>query len=132
MPVTLFLLNFTAWARSQPDVLAAALVGSYARGTASPTSDVDLVILARDPQKYLSDQAWVRRFGQPLRSQMEDYGRLTSLRVWYQSGLEVEFGLTGADWAARPLDAGTRRVIEDGLRVLFERLPLLSPYQSPE
>ena len=132
MPVNLFLLNFPAWAQSQPDVLAAALVGSYARGTASPSSDVDLVILARDPQTYLSDQAWVNRFGEPLRSQMEDYGRLTSLRVWYQSGLEVEFGLTGADWAARPLDAGTRRVIEDGLRILFERQPLLSPYQSSE
>lgn len=132
MSVTPFLLNFTAWVQSQPDVLAAALVGSHARGTASPTSDVDLVILARDPQKYLSDQSWINRFGEPLRTQMEDYGRLTSLRVWYQSGLEVEFGLTGADWAARPLDAGTRRVIGDGMRVLFERQPLLSPFQPIE
>lgn len=132
MSVSPFLLNFTAWAQSQPDVLAAALVGSHARGTASPTSDVDLVILARDPQRYLNDQSWVNRFGEPLRSQMEDYGRLTSLRVWYQSGLEVEFGLTGADWAAQPLDAGTRRVIEDGMRVLFERQPLLSPFQPIE
>ena len=46
---------------------------------------------------------------------------LTSLRVLYTSGLEVEFGLTTRDWARLPLDFGTQMVISDGINVLFER-----------
>jgi len=46
--------------------------------------------------------------------------------VWYADGLEVEYGLTGEEWAADPLDPGSRRVMEGGMRVLFERGDLLS------
>ena len=126
-----FLDDFTRWASAQPDIQAAALVGSYARGAATETSDVDLVILADTPDLYLQNTEWLRRFGTVLRQQIEDYGLLTSIRVWYSNGLEVEYGLTGLQWVAQPLDAGTRRVIADGMRVLFERGPVLSPYQPP-
>jgi UTP:GlnB (protein PII) uridylyltransferase len=33
------------WARAQKNILAVALVGSYARKTARPASDIDLVML---------------------------------------------------------------------------------------
>jgi hypothetical protein len=46
---------------------------------------------------------------------------VTSLRVRYADGLEVEFGFAAPDWAAAPLDAGTRRVLEGGVRVVFDR-----------
>lgn len=108
-------------------MVAAAVVGSHARGAANSQSDVDLVILTTRPQLYLDDTAWVGQFGSVARQQTEQYGRLTSLRVWYVDGPEVEFGLTTPDWAALPLDEGTRRVIQDGMRVLWERTPLLSP-----
>jgi predicted nucleotidyltransferase len=121
-----FLTQFTAWASAQPNILGAALVGSYARGTAKETSDVDLVVLARQPEPYLQTTDWTHQFGQIQRNQTEDYGRLISLRVWYADGLEVEFGLTDESWAAVPLDEGSRRVIADGMRVLFERGPLFS------
>ncbi len=129
--VNLFLDEFTQWASAQPDIQAAALVGSYARGAATETSDVDLVILADTPDLYLQNTEWLRRFGTVLRQQIEDYGLLTSIRVWYSNGIEVEYGLTGLQWVAQPLDAGTRRVIADGMRVLFERGPVLSPCQPP-
>ena len=124
--VEIFLDEFVNWASSQPDILGVALVGSYARNAATTSSDVDLVILARDPQSYLQDQTWVHQFGEPSRLQMEDYGALTSLRVWYADGGEIEFGLTDENWAAIPLDEGTRQVIAGGMRVLFERGPILS------
>jgi len=108
--------------------LAVALVGSQARGTAGPDSDVDLVILARDPHVYLEETAWAGCFGQVEKKQLEDYGRVRSLRVWYSGGLEVEFGFTTESWAALPLDAGTRQVMMDGMRVLFERVPILSSH----
>jgi hypothetical protein len=36
------------------------------------------------------------------------------------------YGMTTPDWAATPLDAGTREVILGGMIVLFERGVLLS------
>jgi Predicted nucleotidyltransferases len=126
MKFSLFINDFSAWACSRPDILAAALVGSQARGTAGPDSDVDLVILARDPRVYLDETIWAGRFGEIESQQVEDYGRLRSLRVQYRGGLEVEYGFAGESWAALPLDEGTRRVVADGLRILFEREPILT------
>jgi predicted nucleotidyltransferase len=95
-----------------------ALVGSYARRTALETSDIDLVLLVQQPQHYLEDRCWTERFGAVRQRQVEPYGNVTSLRVWYAGGLEVEYGLTDTRWAALPLEAGTERVISDGMRVM--------------
>jgi len=122
--------KFTGWARTRPDVAALALVGSYARNAANETSDVDLVLVTRQPDKYLMDLTWIQRFGQVGRHQLEDYGKLTSVRVWYKDGPEVEYGITDKSWAALPLDEGTREVIAGGMRVLFEKGKILSRHQS--
>ena len=121
-----FLKDFSEWASQRPDIQAVALVGSYARGTARPDSDVDLVIICGAPASYLSNQSWAQRFGPIDREQVEDYGKLSSLRVWYCNGLEVEYGLTDEGWAALPLDEGTRTVIVGGISLLFERGNILS------
>ena len=121
-----FLDAFVNWASAQADVQGIALVGSYARAAARNDSDIDLVLLTDTPRKYLDDIKWIERFGMVEKHQTEDYGKLISLRVWYQNGPEVEYGITTPDWAATPLDAGTRRVISDGMIVLFERGILLS------
>ena len=122
-----FLDQVLHWAAEQADIQAVALVGSYARGKATRASDVDLVLLVNEPLNYLVDPGWINQFGSPVRQQVEEYGRLTSLRVWYLDELEVEFGLTDPGWAAQPLDEGTDRVLMDGVKVLYERKPLLSP-----
>jgi len=127
-----FLDEFVLWAAGQMDIQAVALVGSYARDAASDTSDIDLVILCDEPGKYLRDTRWAHQFGRVERQQVEDYGRVTSLRIWYQQGPEVEYGLSAPDWAALPLDEGTRQVISDGMVVLYERRPLLSPFASTD
>ncbi len=125
-----FLEHFTAWARDRCDILAVALVGSYARGAARSDSDIDLVIITTNRAQYLSDIRWTARFGEPARNQTEDYGLVTSLRVWYSDGLEVEYGFTDERWVALPLDKGTRQVIADGMQVLFERRDVLSRHQD--
>ena len=121
-----FLDKFVSWGSQQADIQAIALVGSYARGAAREDSDIDLVILTNQPRKYLDDFEWIKRFGGVDKQEAEDYGKLTSLRVWYQNGVEVEYGIITPDWAATPLDAGTRQVIQGGMIVLFERGILLS------
>lgn len=115
-----------AWARARPDVVALALVGSHARDAARPDSDVDLVVLCRDPAALLADRSWARRFGPVARETVEDWGAVTSLRVAYDGGPEVEYGLARPSWAALPLDPGTRRVAADGLRALHDPAGLLA------
>ena len=115
-----FLEAFSRWARSRPDIEAVALVGSYAREAATESSDVDLVILTSGPDRYLRDRSWVSAFGEPAGCREEDYGRVRSVRAFYGSGLEVEYGFTTPDWAEAPIDAGTLRVVADGMKVLHD------------
>jgi predicted nucleotidyltransferase len=121
-----FLNRVLEWAQRDGDVLAVGLAGSHARAEGTEASDIDLIVLLQDPESYVSDTGWAHRFGDVSRQRIEDWGLVTSVRVWYLDGPEVEYGLADATWAAMPLDDGTRRVAADGLRVLFEREPLLS------
>jgi len=113
--------DMQAWATARPDILGVALVGSHARQAAKSDSDVDLVIVCQSPSTYLESEAWIRAFGAPRRTAREDWGRVTSVRVWYGDGLEVEFGIADRDWASKPLDPGTRQTIDDGCVILFDR-----------
>lgn len=124
-----FLEEIANWASAQSDIQALALVGSYARGAAKETSDVDLVLITANPRRYLEDTGWIEQFGSVERRQTEDYGALTSLRVWYTDRREIEYGIADEKWASIPLDEGSRRVISDGMKVLFEREQLLSRHQ---
>jgi predicted nucleotidyltransferase len=116
-----FLNEVRTWAESQPDIAAVVLVGSQARGQATPESDVDLVILTTQPARYLQEPSWLERFGRPSRQMQEDWGRVIAVRVWYQGGLVVEFGITTPDWAQAPLNEGTRRVLDAGFVLVFDR-----------
>lgn len=116
-----FLGSLREWAEHQAEIVGVLLVGSHARGQAREDSDVDIVLLARSPARYLQDRSWIERFGTCARVETEDWGKVTSLRVWYAHGLEVEFGWTEPDWAALPPDPGTRQVVADGARIILDR-----------
>jgi len=126
-----FIEDFMRWSKKRKDIRAVALVGSYARETATEVSDVDLVILTERPNEYITDTEWIKVFGRAITKEVEKYGKLTSIRVWYESGLEVEYGFTSRDWATPPLDKGTKQVIDSGMRVLFEKEEILSPHETP-
>ena len=119
--LTDFLDQVTRWAESQSNCAALALVGSHARGEARPDSDIDLVLLVEKPNKYLEDLSWIHTFALPIRTQIEKWGKVQSVRVWYFDDLEVEFGLAELDWVSSPLDKGTASVISEGCQVLYER-----------
>jgi predicted nucleotidyltransferase len=123
--------SVTAWAAGQHDITGIAAVGSWARAEPRVDSDLDLVILTVDRQRYVADASWVLR---ALSQQAEivrtqDWGPLTERRVVLQSGFEIEFGFAAPSWASPdPVDAGTARVVRDGCLPLhdpsrvFERL----------
>lgn len=117
-----------SWAGNRQDVIGVLLVGSYARGLPTPSSDLDLVVLVRDIRPYLSDREWARAFGMVTREEHKDWGQVQSVRVWYEGGAEVEWGLTTLAWIADPLDPGTRKVLGDGYRIIFDRDGVLSSH----
>jgi uncharacterized protein len=130
--VTSFLQKIQAWALQQPGILAVALVGSHARRAARPDSDLDLVLLTTHPQDWIMNPDWTAAFGAVQLVQMEEWGLVTSLRVFYHNGLEVEFGITTADWAALPLDSGTAAVIANGMQILVDKGGLLAGITGSE
>jgi predicted nucleotidyltransferase len=121
-----FLFEFKRWAATEAGIHAIALIGSYARKTATEVSDVDLIVVVSSPNIYLKYRQWTGLFGNVVREQTELYGKCNSLRVWYDEGMEVEYGFVDESWAALPVDDETRKIISDGMKVMFERKPLLS------
>jgi predicted nucleotidyltransferase len=106
------------FAASDPDVIALALVGSYARGTPRLASDVDLVLLTDDAAPALLAPG---RF-EPLLGERErlvrakSWGPLHERRFRLRSGLHVELGIVPASWASvDPVDPGSARVVRGGL-----------------
>jgi predicted nucleotidyltransferase len=117
------------WARSQPELLGAALVGSCARGTERDDSDIDLVFVTRNPTWWLETNEWLERFGNVRTADLEDYGLVQSRRVRYENGIEVEFGITTAEWLnTTPIDEGSLRVMSDGHRILDDKAGLFSAF----
>ncbi|MEU6467342.1 nucleotidyltransferase domain-containing protein [Streptomyces sp. NPDC046976] len=145
-----FLDRLTRWAGTREDVVGLLLVGSYARGAARPDSDVDVVLLTAEPARYLVDAAesdtaesegaesdaaefegtwddWAGELGlgRPVRTRA--WGPVTERRYTLLPGLEVEFGIGGPRWARTdPVDPGTRRVVADGARALYDPRRILA------
>jgi polymorphic toxin system nucleotidyltransferase-like protein len=110
----------SGWAAERNEILAAALCGSHATGSARPDSDIDLVLVCTNPEGMLADVSWARDFGPVCSVAFESYGLVESVRVAYENGPEVEFGITTIAWATLPIDPGTARVMRDGLRILYD------------
>ena len=121
-----FLFELKRWAATEAGIHAIGLIGSCARNMATEVSDVDLIVVVSSPNIYLKYRQWTWLFGSVVREQTELYGKCTSLRVWYDEGIEVEYGFVDESWAALPIDEGTRRIVSNGMKVMFERKPLLS------
>lgn len=121
------LARAAAWVAGRPDVRALALVGSWARGTATVESDVDLMLLTEDPAPYTGSDVLVRGLGAGDLVRTRTWGPVTERRLALRSGLEVEVGVALPTWAAvDPVDEGTRRVVGCGMRVLYDPDGLLA------
>jgi hypothetical protein len=49
---------------------------------------------------------------------LEEWGKVTSVRVFYLGGQEIEFGIVSLDWCDIPVDAGRYCVVSDGILIL--------------
>jgi uncharacterized protein len=132
--IELILRVVLAWATAQPKIRAVALVGSHARGTSGPGSDIDLLLLATDADRIRADTTWVTEIDwhaigtRPQRWRDEEYDAAWSRRIWLADcRWPVELTFASLIWAnADPLGAGTQRVISDGCRILHDPDALLA------
>jgi uncharacterized protein len=123
-----FLRHAAEWAESRGDLAAVALVGSWARKEPRADSDVDLVLLTDDPQSYTQNDDWIQELAPAATLvRVGEWGVVTERRLRLPSGLEIEVGVGLPSWAATdPIDDGTRRVVQMGLRSLYDPRGLLA------
>jgi hypothetical protein len=103
-----------AWAPDRRDILGAGLAGSK------------LILLAEDVTAYTQHADWIDALGATRVVRTERRGRLTERRLALPSGHELEVGVAEPSWASIvPLDPETRRVVENGFRILHDPHGLL-------
>ena len=116
-----------AWAETREDVRAALVVGSQARADhpADELSDLDVVLLVRDPELLLGASDWLAEIGTPWITFVEGtaVGGERERRVLFEGGLDVDFVVLPAQALARPeaLPPAATGVLRDGYRVLVDK-----------
>lgn len=125
--VELLLERVRTWAEQRADVRAVALVGSWARESATVDSDLDVVVLTEAIAEYVDGRAWIAELGATSVIRTRRWGILTERRLAVPGGVEVDVGIAAPSWAAaEEADAGTVQVVANGLRVLYDPDGLLA------
>jgi predicted nucleotidyltransferase len=119
--VDLLLEKFKEWSEQQTHIKGVAVVGSFARGDFHSNSDVDLTIISTNKDLTLDIIKNEFNFGNIESSSLEEWGILTSIRIFYGNGLEVEYGVVTDQWVKEPLDEGTKNVVKNGFKVVTEK-----------
>jgi len=116
------------WASEREDIRALLVVGSQARAKvpADRWSDLDIVLIVDDPEPYAEDPSWVREFGQPVLTFLEDtpVGQ-RERRVLYETGEDVDFPLfpvTALELLEQSENAAN--LLARGYRVLIDKIDL--------
>jgi hypothetical protein len=79
------------------------------------------VLLTTDASRYTEHDDWIGALGAVAVTRRAAWGALTERRLRLRSGLEIEVGIGSPSWASvDPVDEGTKRVVGDGLRVLYD------------
>jgi hypothetical protein len=126
------LAEIVYWGRSLATIRGIVLVGSHARGTARPDSDVDVLCIAVNPDAFRGDGwipqiRWPANYGTVAGWEDREYGAVWSRHLRLASGLEVELSFGPPSWTdVKPIDPGTREVMLDGHRILYDPDNLLS------
>ena len=123
------LINFVSEiVTEREDFRAAALCGSWARGNARDLSDLDIVIIAREPNQLRCKPSWIVElpFGRAgfryVKHRTATYGAVWSAHVELEPRAELELSIAGKTWAALdPIDPGTRYVITDAFKILVDK-----------
>jgi uncharacterized protein len=133
--LNLVIAEVERWAQARPDIIGLALVGSYARGNAQSDSDIDLIVLTSTPEAYRNDTAWLAEINWQIIAATiadwrdEDYGVVWSRHLFLADKREIEIGFGDRSWATTdPVDAATRKVINNGCRIIYDPEALINNF----
>ena len=141
--------RFVQWAQTEDNIRAVIVIGSRARTDhpADEWSDLDVAILANDPEPYWATTGWLHNIGVPWLTFIESLpdGSGFERRVLFEGGLDVDFVPDPVEPFRRMLDegqlGGLADLIHRGVRFLVDKegfaerlaqIPVeLLPYQPP-
>jgi uncharacterized protein len=108
-----------AWAAGRRDILGAAVAGSR------------FILVVKDVTTYTQHADWTEELGATRIVRTKQWDSLTERRLLLPGGLELEVGIVEPSWASVvPLAPGTRRVVEEGFRILHDPHGLLEALVS--
>lgn len=118
--------SVAAWAGTQPAIRAVLVVGSRARGDADRWSDLDLIILTTERERYADNPAWLAQFGDLWLTYREDTGHGDP--EWYglyAGGMKLDAVLLHVEDGTRDLDMllteyPYQGVFRRGVKVLYD------------
>lgn len=88
------LSKMVAWGAARDDLRAIAVVGSHARSDhpADPWSDLDVIVMARRPKRYLSGSQWVSEVEPPWLAILEPtvVGGQQIFHITFEGGTKVD------------------------------------------
>jgi aminoglycoside 6-adenylyltransferase len=139
--------RFVQWAQTEDNIRAAVVIGSRARveHPADAWSDLDLIIMANDPEPYWATTDWLHNVGTPWLTFIEPLpdGSGFERRVLFEGGLDVDFVPDPVAPFRRMLNegdlGGLADLIHRGVRFLVDKEGfaeqlkriVLPPYQPP-
>ena len=125
-----FLATLDQWVSVNPDIRAAAMVGTYVRGLRPTEPDVDIALISDAPTAYIETQNWLPAlFGSVSDTQVSTVNDLVSVR-FQVNDLTVELNFGAVGWAHLPAAASTADVVNAGLTILTDPQGLLTNLQQ--
>ena len=119
---------FSRWVQHSAGLRGLAVIGSWARGDPRPESDLDLLIVAADPEHYRLGLSWTGTIGLAaagftiVAQETAQYGAVFSYHFKLSPKADVELSFAARSWAAtNPIDTGTLRVARAGLAVIVDK-----------
>ena len=110
------------------DLRALAVCGSWARGDAQPTSDLDLLVIATEPADWRRDLNWITGLPYYLAGcayhghRIAPYGIAWSAHIALTPHAELELTFAPVSWAqVDPVDPGTCAVVAGGFESVLDK-----------
>jgi len=121
--------KFSEWAKNQTNIRSVIIIGSRARTDhpADEWADLDFVVFADDVPAYISQDSWVKNFGNVVLTFVEPAadGSIMERRVMYENGLDVDFAFIPLEMISQMLEnvipSELHNAFSRGAKVLFDK-----------
>jgi aminoglycoside 6-adenylyltransferase len=128
--------RIVVWMKTNSDIRGALLIGSRARvdRPADEWSDLDLVIIAAEPDRYLDSADWLETIGTPWVTFVEGtIARTRERRVLFEGALDVDFNFFTRERFQQVFRDGSvpPSVLHRGARVLVDKDGIIPPLSPP-